>query len=86
MTNYDTEIRRIADEVRHILNNCTDAPRLLREYAGLYTEEEAQREIAAPLHDRIDQLEIGLIEVKDSLSTAKEKMDFIGDQITEYLD
>jgi hypothetical protein len=84
--NYDTEIRRIAEEVRLILNNCTDAPRLLREYAGLYTEGEAQREIAAPLQDRIDELGIELTEAKDSLSEAEGKIENLRDQITEHLD
>ena len=79
MTNYDTEIRRIADEVRHVLNNCTDAPRLLREYAGLYTEDEAQRVIATPL-------KVEMSECRTALATAEVKIDELRDVLSEYLD
>lgn len=70
MTNYDTEIRRIAEEVRLILNNCTDAPRLLREYAGLHTQAEVDKEVAnaeALMRARVREVHDELKDVSRSL-------------------
>jgi predicted RNase H-like nuclease (RuvC/YqgF family) len=85
MTNYDTEIRRIADEVRHILNNCTDAPRLLREYAGLYMEGEVDQAVEAattPLEAEIDALADKVTDLKDDLRAAEQD----GEQVVRDYD
>ena len=68
MTNYDTEIRRIAEEIRHILDNCTDAPRLLREYAGLYTQTEMEKEMEEATN-KLEETIDGLEETIDDLRT-----------------
>lgn len=86
--NYDTEIRRIADDIRHVLNHCTDAPRLLREYAGLDSlakvetlEAEVER-----LKEEVDDLEDTCSDFKKlerELDAAEERIDELEEEIAD---
>ena len=71
MIDYDKRIRAIADNIREVLNNCTDAPRLLREYAGLVTEKEVEGTVAA----RLEPLQEENKRLREELNDANERLD-----------
>ena len=77
MIDYDKKIRAIADDIREVLNNCTDAPRLLREYAGLLTEKEVDGIVEARLEllqEEIERLREERNEARERLSAAKDAL------------